>query len=190
MIDRAAAFYQFLYPLQLRHPQCGLQVGHLVFEPEHLGPELALLPAHPAVIGQAEHVLVELGVVGDEHAALARGHGLGAVEGKRAKCAHRPGAPAVVDRAHRFCRVFNDGDAKFLAQSQQFIHMAQIAVEMDRDDGLGARGNRRAHCLRVKAPCIGQNIDQHRLGTQVHHGCDAGYPVRVRQDHLITRPNA
>ena len=142
------------------------------------------------MIGQTEHVLVELGVVGDEHAALARGHGLGTVEGERAKCAHRPGAPAMVDRAHGLGRIFNDGDAKLLPQSQQLIHMAQIAVEMDRDDGLGARGNRRTHCLRVKAPCIGQNIDQHRLGAQVHHGRNAGHPVRVCQDHFITRPDA
>jgi hypothetical protein len=50
------------------------------------------------------------------------------------------------------------------------VHRAQIAVQVNRDDGLGARRDRRFDQRRVETPGVRQDVHEHRLRTQVHDG--------------------
>jgi hypothetical protein len=62
------------------------------------------------------------------------------VKGKRAESAHRTGAPAVVDRADGLRRILDDRDAMPLANARAVRPCrTEIAVQVNREDGLGAR---------------------------------------------------
>ena len=58
---------------------------------------------------------------------------------ERAEPTHRAGWLAVVDGANGFGGIFDDGDAVALADGEQAIHVAEVAVKMHGDDGFGVK---------------------------------------------------
>ena len=75
-----------------------------------------------------------------------------------------------------------------IASSRSIV--AQVAVEMHRQDRLGARRDRGLDPVRIEAPAVGQDVDEHRLGAEVHDRRDRGDPVGVGEDDLVARPDA
>ena len=104
------------------------------------------------MVAECQHLLKEVRIVCDEHAALTSGDRLGAVKRERSKLAHRTGALSVIDGTYGLCRIFNHGDAMFLADCKQPIHVAQVAIEMNGQDGLGPRCDRKLDLRRVQTP--------------------------------------
>lgn len=172
--------------LQLRTTDGRLDVAHLVLESNPLRPELPGFPPGSAVVGQREHLLVELGVIGDEHPTFSRGQRLGAMKGKDAETAQAAGPPAMPLGTNRFSGVFDDRDAVALTDVEQPIHGAEIAIKMNRHNGLGSRGDAGFHLSRVQAPGIGKNVDEHRLSPEVDDRSCRGHPVGVRHDHFVS----
>jgi hypothetical protein len=64
---------------------------------------------------------------------------------------------------------------------EQFVHVAQIAVQVNREDGLGTRRDGLFDQRRVETPGVGQDVHEHRLCAQMHDGRGAGDPVGVGQ---------
>jgi len=86
--------------------------------------------------------------------------------------------------------VFNDRNAVLFPYGKQGVHVAHVAVEVDRDDRLGARGDGRFGAIRIDAPRIGQNIDKNRLCAKIGYGSGGGYPIGVGEDHFIAGPDS
>src|SRR6185503_7986698 len=105
--DRALARLELGDALELAEADRGLHVRQLVLVADDVGPELALLAARAAMVRERQHALVEVVVVGDEHAALAGRQRLRAVERERAERAHAASALAVPDRADRLGSVLD-----------------------------------------------------------------------------------
>ncbi|MOA08349.1 hypothetical protein D3C78_1281070 [compost metagenome] len=61
---------------------------------------------------------------------------------------------------------------------------------MHRQNRLGPWGNCPANLLRVKAPTVGQHVDEHRCRTQIGDGRSRGDPVGIGEDHLIAGTDA
>ena len=59
-------------------------------------PELLGLTTSATVIGEGKHRFIHVGIIGNEHAALACGGRLGAVKGEAAELAHAAGPLAVI----------------------------------------------------------------------------------------------
>jgi hypothetical protein len=92
----ALARNQRIDALDLCAADRGLQIRHLVFVADHVRPELLGLAAGPPVVGQRQHTLVQRRVLRHEHATLAGGQRLGAVEGETAEHTHAAGTPPPV----------------------------------------------------------------------------------------------
>ena len=142
------------------------------------------------MVGQRQHLLVKIGVVCHEHSPLPSGDRFGAMEGEGPKAAHAPGPLAVIHRANGFGGIFNHGDAVALADRQQGIHVAEVAVEVHGHDRLGLGRDRGLHLFRIQTPAVRQDVHKHRCGAQMHDWCGGGDPVGVGHDHLIAGPNA
>lgn len=177
---------QLVNPFHLSTADCSLQVGHFVLETNHVRPKLFGLPNSTTVVAQGQHAFIQFGIVGDEHAAFAGGECLGAVEGERSEFAHGTSAFAMVNRADGFGGILDDRNAVLFANSQQAIHVAQVAIQMHGDDGFGTRGNCRFGLVWVDAPGIFENIDKDRFGTQVDDGRGGGDPVGVGHYDFVT----
>ena len=83
----------------------------------------------------------------------------------------------MVDGTDRLGRVLDDRVAMALADGQQAVHVAEIAVQVYSDDGPGAG----RYCLldqfRGQTPGVRQDVDEHRCGTQMDDRCGSGDPV-------------
>ncbi len=86
------------------------------------------------VVAQVPGQLGNLAVVGRDHAALARGDDLVAVEAKAGGIAQPAGAPPLVLGAVRFGRILNHQQAVLLGQRPQRVHVGGVAVDVHRDD--------------------------------------------------------
>jgi hypothetical protein len=141
------------------------------------------------MVGQRQHLLVEIEVVGHEHTPLSRSDRFGAMEGEGAKAAHAPGPFVVIHRPNGSVGIINHRDAMALADRQQGIHVAKVAVEMHRHDRLGLGRDRGLHLFWVQTPAVREDVHKHRYGAQVHDRCGRCDPIGVGHDHLISWPD-
>src|SRR5258706_6787734 len=68
---------------------------------------------------------------------------------------------------------------------QQEIHITQIAIEMDRNNGFGARSNSRFDFLRIDTPTVRQDVDENRFRAEVSYWRNRGNPVGISNYDLI-----
>ena len=67
----------------------------------------------------------------------------------------------------------------------QPLPVAGRAVEIDAEDRLGPRPDRRFDGVGVEAPGVGQDVDQHRLGADIDDRRDRGDPGHVGRDDFV-----
>ena len=148
-----------------------LQVGHLVFEADHVGPELLLLAFGAPVVAQGQHFFEKNRVIGDEHAPFACRQRLRSVKGESAKDTRRAGPLASgKGRTDGFRCIFDDGDAMLCADLPQAIHFTQVAVEMDGQDCLGLGPDGFLDGCGIKAPAVFEDVDEHGRCAEIGDG--------------------
>ena len=85
----------------------------------------------------SERPLVQIVVVGDDHAAVAAGDGLEDVQREAAHPADGAQLAAVVRSAGGLAGVFQHQQPALLGDRHDGVHVAGIAQHVDRHDGLG-----------------------------------------------------
>ena len=99
----------------------------------------------------------DLGVGGDDHPALPRGHLLVGVEGEGGEVAAGADlAPLGVDRAERLAGVLEDAEAVLGGERLQLGHRRRVAEDVDRQDA------GRALADRGRGGC-GVEVERHRV---------------------------
>lgn len=78
----------------------------------------------------------------------------------------------------------------FLGKVQQLAHGGHLAVQVNRQDGPGARGEGGLEQGRIKVKVAGVNVHQHGAGPHVLDGLEGGDKGERRGDDLIPRPQA
>ena len=167
-------------------------------DPQHR----ALDPLHPIVeplegmvilpllapVAQHADPLGEVLVVGDHHAALAAGpEVLPGIEAEAAHVADGAHAPALVLRAVGLGSIFDDDEVMAAGDVQDGVEIRGLAMQVHRQDRLGAVGDRRLDLGDVHVEGVGVNVDEHRAGAGVvdrRHGRDEGAGDR---DDLVPR---
>ncbi len=112
-----------------------MDVGKLLFKGEQVEAFLDVV----AVVTEAAGSPSQLFVIRGHHAAFAAsGEGLVLAEAARIDVTKRTGLAALVFAANSLGVVFNDKQVVLLGESVELVHIADVAVQVDRDDRLGA----------------------------------------------------
>ncbi len=102
----------------------------------------------PAVAEPAQ-AIGERAIVGGDRAAVAqRAQVLGRVEAERRGGRAAADRPTIGRGQVRLTGVLDDRESMTVRHPADRRHVGRLAVEMDRDDGLGTRGHRRRHRVR------------------------------------------
>ena len=145
-----------------------------------------LVAAPLRVVAQGADALGEDRVVGGHRAAFAgRAEVLAGVEPEAAEASHRAGAAAAVVGAVRLRRVFDDRDAVAVGDREDGVHRRRLAVEMDRQDRLGARRDRRLESSRVEGAPPQVDVDEDRPRADVADRPGGGDEGHRHRDHLV-----
>ena len=98
---------------------------------------------------------------------------------------------ALVHRAQRLSRIFNQGHPITVAQISDGIHLPALPIEVDHDNRLDLRLLRQGlfQQVRVHVPGVRLAIDKHWLRTTVTNRIGAGSKGEARADHRIARPD-
>ena len=102
---------------------------------------------------------------------------------KQADAAHRL---VAILRAERMRRVFDHPQVVPLGDLHDGRHVARLAGKMHRDDGFGARRDRRLYPLRIDVQRVGLHVDEDRRRPDVHDDVDGRGKREGRGDHLVT----
>ena len=123
------------------------------------------------------------GVLGGEHAALARGDDLDWVKAKHADVTEAAvsNGLALVERSYRMARVLNHSETELLGECMDGLHVAALAAEMNGNDH-ARKGKaigpvqRQLICeqARIDAEGLGVNVDKVHRGTAVESAVRAG----------------
>ena len=71
------------------------------------------------------------------------------------------------------------------ADREKAVEVAEIAVQMHRDDRLRPLRNGPLDEIRVKRPAVLQDVNEYRCRTKMDDRSNGRDPVRVRQDDFI-----
>ena len=167
--------------LHLRHP-----VVPCVFLPT-TREDGVLLPASFAE--KTVHNVPHVPVVGDYHAPFARRHELGLLETETAELSQRARELPLVPRTVGLGAVFDDDQVVLLCYPIDSIHVAEIAADMDRDDGpcSGREGFRNP--IGIQAVVVRAYIDEDRFRTH-HQGGQVGrHPGGWGCEDLVAGPD-
>ena len=176
-----------LNALHLRQAHGRLQVGEPVVEAEHRV-EIGAVWVLPLIPVQAD-LRGQLGAVACDHAALTRGEGLVAEERERGDVAVATHVGAANAGANGLGGVLHD-DCSLWQRLAKRRDVNRHAVQVNRDDGLGARSYRGGHGLRGDIEGGGVGIHQHHRGPHVRHGVGAGHVGHRGHNHLVAGPDA
>ena len=150
-----------------------------------------VVAAFLAPVAQLAHPSGEGGIVGDCAAAFAAGAKVLAwVEAEAADRANRACAPALPGRAMRLGGVLDDLQAMLRGDRHDGVHVGHATVQVDGDNGLGARRDRALDGRRVDVPGERIGIDQHWRRAGVADGRDRGDEGHGGRDHLVARADA
>ena len=183
----ATALEVVLDALQLGQPDGGLQVGEAVVEPQH-GVEVGALRVLPLAAVEADELGQFVALAGD-HAALARGEGLVAEERVGGHVGVAPHVLTAHPCAQRLGGILDDGHPVGQGRPQR-LHVEGHAVQVNRDDGLRARGDGGEDGLDGHVEGVGVGIDEHQFGIDVRHGVGRCHVGHGGHDDLVTRADA
>ncbi len=142
------------------------------------------------VVAEDDRALVDLLVVGAEHASLGGGQRLAGHQRHRGDLGDRAGQPALVERSVRVGDVLDDRHASLLGDGHQRVHVGRVAREVNGDDRLRARGDLAAHVLGVDAEGVRLDVGEDDGAAEAQDG-DRGGPVGDgRADDLIALAHA
>ena len=117
----------------------------------------------------------DLGVGGDDHAPLPRGHLLVGVEGEGGEvAAGADRAPLGVDRADRLAGVLEDAEAVLGGERLQLRHRRRVAEDVDRQDAPGALAHRGRRGRRVEVEGLRVDVAEDRPGALVEQAVGGG----------------
>src|ERR1700677_1582851 len=102
----------------------------------------------------------------------------------------RTGLPAFVFCPGGVCSVFYHANSSRTRKFIQSVHIAALSIEMNRKDGLGARGYLLFNQSRIEVERARVDIGEYHACSQ--HGCRicGGNPADRRRDDLVPRSNA
>src|SRR6266852_3712861 len=125
------------------------------------------------------------------HPALAvRAKVLARVVAEAGEVAEAADGPAIVLRAVCLSGVLNDEQFVSLRHREQRVHVGRLAVEVDRKDRFGARGDRRLDPRRVYGEGGWINVDEDGSGTRVPDRGDGGHEGVRDGDDFVARSDA
>ena len=152
-------------------------------------PAAGVGPVVVAVVVVLGHAPPERFVIGDAHAALARGHGLDRVEGEGADGAEGAEMTTVQPPARGLGGVLEHRDAMPVGNGLDRLDARRRAHHVHRDDRPGFRGDPALQVGRVHVQ--GQvHLGEHRHGAAVEDGLPGGDKGEPLGDHLVTRAHA
>ena len=190
--DRPLTFHDLVHPAKLSHPERRLDVGEAEVVAELFVIEALLrlkgeVPERPDASG-------EIGVVGNDHPALAGGDELVGVEAEGAECPEAAAAAPTwrwafslgeVLGAVRFGSVFDHGQLVPGRQLQHGIHVDRVPEDMHGHDRAGPIGDLRLYLQRIHAPGVGLAVDEYRHRAACDDGESARDDGRRRQYDLV-----
>ncbi len=103
--------------------------------------------------------------------------------------AQRAGLLALVDAAEGLRVVFDHAELVPLGKGADAVHVADVAVEVDRHDGLGALVDQLLGGLDADAVVVEVHVGKARDGAGLHDGETAGDEGVAGHDHLVARPD-
>jgi len=128
--------------------------------------DLVIVTLKLAIVAQQHDLLGPLVVIGDHHAAVAKGAEIFArIKTEAAVRAESARPLALVYRAVSLAGILDHRQVVAPGDGHHLIHPAAVAVEMDRDDGPRARADFLLDEARVDAERVGIDVDQHRRGS-------------------------
>jgi hypothetical protein len=134
-------------------------------------------------------LLGPLRVAQRDHAAFAGGDDLVGVEAEAADVAEPSDLASPVGRPVRFGAVLDHVQAMLPRDLEHRIHIDGVAVQVDHDDGLGARCDALPQQRRVEIEGFRIDIDRNGMGTLVHDGEKRRHVGQRRDQHLVARPH-
>ncbi len=149
------------------------------------------MPSGLAPVAELAHGVGLRVVVGDDGAALAAGAEiLAGVEAEAGQVAEGAGAPALVLGAVSLGRVLDEGEPVLIGEGADRIHVRHEAVEVHRQDGLRALGERALEPLGVHGPRALGDVDEHGPRADVAHRRRGGDEGHGHGDDLVVRLDA
>ena len=130
-------------------------------------------------------VALECIIIGDDHAAFARGHQLA---GLKAECASRAeGANALTaPLAGMGVRGVLDQRDPFVAgEVLERVQVRGMASHVDGNNGFGAGSNCGGGCLRIEAVSVWEHVNQDRQRVGKQHGAGSGNEGEIGNDDFI-----
>lgn len=186
--DSPAPFQQVADAPQAAEPHQGLELVHL-----GVGADIhALRLGFDGEVSELEEPLLDRGVPEDEQSALAGVEELGGMEGEHRHVAAEADGAAAMGHPKRMRGVVDDGDAILFGEPPEAVDIADVAVDVDGDNGLGARRHQPLRLGGVKAEGVGVDVREdggradalQRVGGR-HEGQGGGDDVAAGQPHGI-----
>src|ERR1700680_298935 len=124
--------------------------------------------------------------VGDDHARIAaRAEIFGGIKAKASDIAERSGAATFVTCADGLRAVFDDGQMLLAGEFHDGVHVRGQAVEMNDDDGTGARSHTTLELRQVDVVSAGMNVREYRFSAKCTDGTARGHKSERGQDDFI-----
>src|SRR5262249_33958433 len=177
--------------LELRHLRAahrGLEIRHLGVAAEEGVEEV--LARDLAEVPDGAQPLRERRVVGDDHAALARGDDLVGVEAEAARGAEARHRAALRARARGLAGILDDGEAVSASQLEDGIEVERVAEEVHGEDGPRARGEAFLDAAYLEVVGLGIYVTEHRARAREEDGIGRGDARERRGDHLVAGTDA
>ena len=99
-------------------------------------------------------------------------------------------APPAPDGADRVRGVLDDAQPVLARDGVQPLHVHRQAGEMHRQDGAGARCDRRRHLVQIDVARVQSHVHEHRAGAHAHDDVGGGHEAQRRRDDFIALADA
>ena len=143
-----------------------------------------------SLVGERAQERGERGVVGRDHAALARRHLLVGVEGEDRRGARAADLAAAVLAADGLAGVLDDRQPVLLRDRAERVHVARVAEDVHWEDGPCARRDRGLDGGRVEHVGLGIDVGEDRRRALVEDAVGRGDERDRRRDDLVALADA
>src|SRR5690606_15724683 len=114
-------------------------------------------------------------IAGDDNAAFAIGAEVFAgIEAEAAGDANAAGALSIIFGAMGLAGILDDGEPVASGDDQDVVHRGHLPVKVNRQDGLGARGDGTLDLVGVDVESFGVDVDEDRAGADIANGGGRG----------------